>query len=168
MNIVRSHRRTLALQVQSDGTIVVRAPMQCSNLQIESFIKSHQSWLDSHVSRAKARGLAHPEPDATAQQALIAKASTQLPPLVAQYSAKMGLIPTGITITGAKTRFGSCSGKNRICFSWRLMQYPQEAIEYVVVHELAHIAHKNHGPQFYACVADIFPDYQERRNLLRQ
>ena len=79
----------------------------------------------------------------------------------------MGVQPAGIAITGARKRFGSCSGKNRICFSWRLMAYPEAAIDYVVVHELAHIRHKNHGPDFYAFVQEILPDWRERRALLR-
>ena len=86
---------------------------------------------------------------------------------LAYYSDKMGLYPTWVKITCAGTRSGSCSAKNGICYSWRLMQYPPEAVDYVVVHELAHIAHKNHGPAFYACIARILPDYQTRRALLR-
>ena len=62
----------------------------------------------------------------------------------------------------------SCSGKNRLCFSWRLMDYPEEAIDYVVVHELAHIRHHNHSRDFYALVASILPDYKERQALLRR
>ena len=79
----------------------------------------------------------------------------------------MGLEPTGVKITSAKKRFGSCSAKNSICYSWRLMLYSKEAIDYVVVHELAHIAHKNHGPQFYALIEKYLPDYKEREKLLR-
>ena len=60
-----------------------------------------------------------------------------LPPKIEHYAALMGVHPTRVTITGARTRFGSCSGRNAISFSWRLMQYPEEAIDYVVVHELA-------------------------------
>ena len=90
------------------------------------------------------------------------------PERVARYAARMGVRPAGITITGARKRFGSCSGKDRLCFSWRLMQYPQAAIDYVVVHELAHIRHKNHGPGFYAFVQEILPDWRERRALLKE
>ena len=79
----------------------------------------------------------------------------------------MGVCPTGMRITGARTRFGSCSGKNSICFSWRLMAYPQEAVDYVVVHELAHILHKNHGPAFYQCIESVLPDWRQRRALLK-
>ena len=79
----------------------------------------------------------------------------------------MGLEPTGIKITSAQKRFGSCNGKNSICYSWRLMLYPPEAIDYVVVHELAHIVHKNHGAKFYKLVAKYLPDYKERVKMLR-
>ena len=76
------------------------------------------------------------------------------------------LIP-GVKITGAKTRFGSCNSRNSLCFSWRLMQYPDEAIDLVVVHELCHIAHHDHGPGFYALLGSILPDHRERMKLLR-
>ena len=80
----------------------------------------------------------------------------------------MGVEPAGITVTGARTRFGSCSPKNRLCFSFRLMDYPMAAVEYVVVHELAHIRHKNHGPDFYKEIAAVLPDWQTRRQLLKR
>ena len=79
----------------------------------------------------------------------------------------MGLRPAGITITGARTRFGSCSSKRRISFSFRLMQYPPEAIDYVVVHELAHLRHMNHSAQFYALIEQYMPDYKVRRAMLK-
>ena len=80
----------------------------------------------------------------------------------------MGVRPTGIRITAARTRFGSCSAKNRLCFSWRLMDYPDAVIDYVVVHELAHIVHKNHGPRFWELVERYMPDYKRRRAMLRE
>ena len=97
----------------------------------------------------------------------IAAAKEYLPDRVAYYSGLMGVTPTGITVTGAKKRFGSCSGKNSLCFSWRLMRYPSEAIEAVVVHELAHIRHKNHSTAFYAEVERWLPDYKKRIQLLK-
>lgn len=79
----------------------------------------------------------------------------------------MGLTPAGIKITSAEKRFGSCSAKDSLCFSYRLMLYPPDAVDYVVVHELAHIRHKNHGKQFYALIAQVMPDYKERERLLK-
>lgn len=69
---------------------------------------------------------------------------------------------------GGEKRFGSCSASNRLCFAWRLMRYPEAAVDYVVVHELAHIRYKNHGPAFYRLIASVLPDYKERIKLLKQ
>ena len=79
----------------------------------------------------------------------------------------MGLTPTGIKITAARKRYGSCSGKNSLCFSCFLMRCPEEAIDLVVVHELCHIRVKNHSAAFYALLAQYLPDYKERKKLLK-
>ena len=79
----------------------------------------------------------------------------------------MGLKPSSVKITSAEKRFGSCSSKNGLCFSWRLLAYPTAAVEYVVVHELAHIKHHNHSPAFYALIEKYMPDYKERQKLLK-
>ena len=79
----------------------------------------------------------------------------------------MGVRYTGLKITAAKTRFGSCNSKNSICFSLYLMSYPENAIDYVIVHELAHIKEKNHSSAFYKVVESVLPDYKDRRKLLK-
>ena len=99
---------------------------------------------------------------------MIRRAKEILPPKVAHYAALLGVEPTGLTVTSARTRFGSCSGKNRLSFSWRLMDYPEEAIDYVVVHELCHIRHHDHSPAFYDLIASVMPDHKARRALLRK
>ena len=79
----------------------------------------------------------------------------------------MGLKYSRITITSAETRFGSCSSKGNISYSYRLMLYPEAAREYVVVHELAHLLEMNHSKKFYAIVERYLPDYKERRRMLK-
>ena len=79
----------------------------------------------------------------------------------------MGVTPTGLKITTARKRYGSCSGKNSLCFSCFLMQYPDEAVDLVVVHELCHIKVKNHSRDFYTLLEQFLPDYKERRKLLK-
>lgn len=165
--LIRSGRRTLALEVTRDGRVLVRAPMRLGQKRIDEFVAQHESWVTEHLARQRQRRESHPEPTPAQREALIRRAGAVLPERVAYYSGIMGLYPTGITITGAEKRFGSCSAKNRICFSWRLMQYPAEAVDYVVVHELAHIRHKNHGKDFYACIEKVLPDWRERRAMLR-
>ena len=80
----------------------------------------------------------------------------------------MGVEYGSVKITSAQKRFGSCSGKNNICYSYILMQYPIEAIEYVVVHELAHTVHHDHSRDFYNLIAEYMPDYKQREKLLKK
>ncbi len=165
--LLRSARKTLSLEIRRDGRLVVRAPLRTTQKQIDEFIANHEAWIASNLEKQRRRREARPEPSDQEREALVRLAMERLPGRVAHFAAIMGLYPAGITITGARTRFGSCSGKNRICFSWRLMQYPEEAVDYVVVHELAHIRHKNHSPAFYACVEQVLPDWRERRQMLK-
>lgn len=166
--LIRSDRKTVSISITREGTVEVRAPQRLDEKKIRAFVESRQSWIEKHLARQQEIIAAHPEPDEEQRKALIQKARDVLPGKVVRYSAQMGLTPTRITITGAKTKFGSCSGKDSICFSWRLMQYPDEAVDYVVVHELAHIRHKNHGKAFYALIESVLPDYKQREKLLRQ
>ena len=165
--MIRSDRRTVALEVTREGRVLVRAPKRMAQREIDAFVEKHRDWLDAHLAKQQDWQSAHPEPTAEERQAMIEKARAILPEKVAYYANVMGLQPSGITITGARTRFGSCSPKNRLCFSWRLMAYPEKAIDYVVVHELAHIVHRNHGPAFHALVESILPDHKQRRAMLK-
>lgn len=166
--IVRSKRKTVALEITKDARVLVRAPMRMPKGDIARFVASHQAWAVAHMEIMRQR-LAQQGPEPTPQQeeALRKRAKAYIPGRVAAYAAIMGVAPAGITITKAKTRFGSCSGKNRLSFSLHLMRYPAEAVDYVVVHELAHIVHKNHSKAFYDYVAQFMPDYQHRRALLK-
>ncbi|MGI6403388.1 MAG: M48 family metallopeptidase [Oscillospiraceae bacterium] len=163
----RSKRKTLAIEILRDGTVVVRAPMKLPFKEIERFLLQKSAWISKQQMVQRQRLLTRPEPTAEELAALTQQAQQHIPKRVEYYANIMGLSPAGVKITAAKTRFGSCSYQNRLCFSCRLMAYPQEAIDYVVVHELAHMLHKNHGPDFYALVSSILPDYRERRALLK-
>lgn len=83
------------------------------------------------------------------------------------YLAKSSLRCAGIRINAARRRWGSCGAGNRLNFPFRLVMAPLEIIDYVVVHELAHTAVRNHGPAFWAQVAAILPDYRQRRKWLQ-
>ncbi|MDR0900141.1 MAG: M48 family metallopeptidase [Methanobrevibacter sp.] len=87
---------------------------------------------------------------------------------ISYFKEKMNVEPTGIRITSAKTRWGSCSGKNTINFSWKLIMADDEVIDYVIVHELAHIKEHNHSPNFWLLVESIIPDYVERKKKLKK
>lgn len=165
--VIRSRRRTMALEVTREGTALVRAPYAASDAAIACFAAQHQAWLESHMARRQAYLAAHPVPSPQQVEAWRQQAKAVLPQRVAYWARRMGVQPAGITITAARTRFGSCSGKNRLSFSLYLMAYPAAAIEYVVVHELAHIRHHDHSPAFYAEVERYLPDWRTRRELLK-
>ena len=166
--LIRSSRRTLALEVTSDGEILVRAPLRTSEQRIADFVEQHREWIERASEKQRTRRENHPEPTAEQWEQYKKKANDWLPPRVAHFAALMGVTPTGIRVTGARKRFGSCSPKNSLCFSLFLMGYPDEAIDYVIVHELSHILHHDHSKQFWATVARYMPDYKRRRALLKQ
>jgi len=84
------------------------------------------------------------------------------------FAKSMKVVPSAIKVTSAKTRWGSCSGKNSLNFSWRLVMADDDVIDYVVVHELAHIKEHNHSARFWSIVKSVLPDYQARQRKLKQ
>jgi predicted metal-dependent hydrolase len=87
---------------------------------------------------------------------------------VRYYSDRFHLLPKGTKITGAKSRWGSCSRDDRLSFSWRIIMAPLRIIDYILVHELVHIKEKNHSRNFWAALEGILPDYRERRVWLKK
>lgn len=165
--VIYSKRRTLAVEITPEEEVVVRAPIGTSNERVEAFLLRCDAWVERHMRNIRQRNREHPAPDATEIRELCQKAKAYLPQAVAYYAKRMGVTPTAITVTSAKKRFGSCSSQNRLCFSYLLMRYPKEAVDYVVVHELAHIRHHNHSPAFWKFVGEHMPDYKERAKMLR-
>ena len=166
--LIRSRRKTLALEITRDCRVLVRSPLRLSQAKIDAFVESHAGWIQNHLEQQRQRIASAPPPPTEADiTALKAKARAVLPEKVAYWSVKMGVRPTGLKITAARKRYGSCSGKNSLCFSCFLMDCPEAAIDLVVVHELCHIREKNHGPRFYALLERYLPDYKERKKLLK-
>ena len=166
--LIRSRRRTLALEITKDCRVLVRAPLRLSKAKIDAFVSSHEAWIQTHLEQQRQRAASAPPPPTPEEiTTLKARARAILPEKVAYWSQKMGVRPTGLKITTARKRYGSCSGKNSLCFSCFLMNCPEEAIDLVVVHELCHIREKNHGPRFYALLEQYLPDYKERKKLLK-
>ena len=165
--VIRSKRKTLALEITPELKILVRAPMRAPMREITKLVENNADWIERNLEKQRERAALRPTLTADDIAALKKKAAEIIPPRVAHYAAIMGLKPAGVKITSAVKRFGSCSGKNRLCFSYRLMLYPEAAVDYVIVHELAHIRHKNHGRDFYALIESILPDYKERKKLFK-
>ena len=163
--IIRSKRKTLALEVHPGREVLVRAPLRMPQKEINAFLSARRDWVFTHWQKPARRIEAEYTGDE--ERLLRLKAREVLPGLMQRYSTKLGVKPCRITITGARTRFGSCSAKGSVCFSFRLMACPMEAVEYVVLHELAHLKHLNHSPTFYKLVESIMPDWKRRARLLK-
>lgn len=84
------------------------------------------------------------------------------------FAESLGLSPRSVKITGAKTRWGSCSDTNALCFAWRLLLTPPACMDYVIVHELCHMRQHNHSAAFWQEVERVLPDYRARRALLKE
>lgn len=164
--LIRSRKRSLSLTVDQDGKVIVRVPLRTPLYVVEDFVRRHESWIENK----KREVMASPKfrIGDEEKELLRQKAKEYLPQRTAHFSKLMGVIPSKIGISSAKKRFGSCNSKDSINFSLYLMLYPQEAIDYVIVHELAHLKELNHSKKFYGIIESILPDYREREKLLKQ
>lgn len=95
-------------------------------------------------------------------------ARSHLAAAVDHHSEMLGRVPTKLTLRDTRSRWGSCSSRGELMFSWRLIMAPPEVLDYVVAHEVAHLAHMDHSARFWAQVGVLLPDYAERRDWLRQ
>lgn len=101
------------------------------------------------------------------EKALRQKAKIHFTQRLASYAQHMGLQAPPLSLSSARTRWGSCS-RTGIRLNWRLIHLPPEIIDYVVVHELAHLREMNHSPRFWAVVEAAYPDWQAARRRLQQ
>jgi len=93
-------------------------------------------------------------------------AKSVLPQKVQRFAEQMDVLPRNVKITSAKTRWGSCSARGNLCFSWQVMMAGEPEVDYIVIHELAHLKELNHGPQFWALVEKFLPEYETCKDRL--
>jgi hypothetical protein len=97
-----------------------------------------------------------------------AEAARVIPDIVRRLSERTGLRPTRVRLSGARTRWGSCSSKGTVSLAWRLILAPTNIIEYVIIHELVHLKVPNHSSRFWDGVQAYLPDFKARRAWLRK
>lgn len=164
--LIRSDRKSVSISINDDLQIVIRAPKRLPQSEIDKIFNSNIDVVN-RMLEAKKKAVQKYNISDEELNNLIKCAKQIIPDRVEYYSALMNLKPSSVKITKAKKRFGSCSGKNGLCFSCYLMMYPAEAVDYVVVHELAHIKHHNHSKDFYRLIEKYMPDYKKREKLLK-
>lgn len=207
--LFRSRRRTLALIVNSEAELVVRAPLNMPQRSIDRFVTEKSAWIEQklefmaakktqarkdfepgeeflYLGKAYELRFVESEEPVLFDDAFLISAQyrrhvklllanwykNEARRVIAEraeiFAAKMGTTFTGLAITQARQRWGSCTAQNKLNFSWRLVMAPLEVVDYVVVHELAHTKVKDHSRDYWAVVAQILPDYKERRAWLRE
>jgi predicted metal-dependent hydrolase len=96
------------------------------------------------------------------------RAAIRVPERVAAWSARLGLHPSSVLIREPKKRWGSADTRGNVRFNWRIIQTPTSLIDYVVAHELVHLAHPDHTRDFWSTLGRAMPDYEARREALRR
>lgn len=209
--IVHSNRRTIALIVEPDGSVTVRAPLRMSTKAIQGFVEKHTAWLEKKQAEIlnaptpipakqylpgetflylgkeypleiisgqhkkltldehfKLAASAHKNAELIFQNWYRKQALSIITERVKYFADQHQFHYAKVSITSARTRWGSCSSKGTLSFSWRLILTPLELVDYVVVHELAHTMHPNHSKRFWELVEKIMPDCKVRRRRLRE
>ena len=165
-SIIRSSRKTVSLEIRSDGTVLVRAPRRLSEKTIREFVQSKESWLREKLKKYENRP-ALPVFTESQMGNLKKQAKTDLTARVRRFAPLMGVTYGRITIRAQKTRWGSCSGEGNLNFNCLLVLTPPEIRDYVVIHELCHRKEMNHSARFWAEVAKICPDHRKCRQWLK-
>lgn len=166
--IIYSSRRTLAIQITSDGNVKVRAPKGCPKSTIERFLIEKESWILKYVDKAKQHPPAVKKPLTPQERKRYIKIARDIFTQKTIYYASIMSVTFGrISIREQKTRWGSCSSDGNLNFNWRLIFAPEEVLDYIVVHELAHRREMNHSQAFYEIVSSILPEYKKSQKWLR-
>ena len=168
--IIRSDRRSISAGIK-EGRLIVRAPRQMSEREIEAFLARHRRWIESHIQREEEKRRAAEKCSTLTPEALrdlVKKAMQVIPERVAYYAPKVGVTYRKITIRLQRTLWGSCSAKGDLSFNALLMLAPIGAIDSIVVHELCHRKEMNHSRRFYAEVLRVFPNYYTERRWLKE
>ena len=167
--LLRTDRKTLAVQLRPDGSLVIRAPRRMKDDEILRFVRSRETWLRQHLDRIRAEREKRENTERLSDEELkrLARLAAQILPLRVSFFAPMVGADYGrITVRCQKTRWGSCSSQGNLNFNCLLMLAPPEVWDYVVVHELCHRLEMNHSPRFWAEVGRVCPDYKKHRKWL--
>ena len=168
--IIRSNRKSLGLEVNAEG-LIIRAPLQATDAEINMFILQHKSWIERHLNKVEEQQkkadavepLSIDEIRALADQAL-----KVIPERVKYYAQKIGVTYGRITIRNQRSKWGSCSGKGNLNFNCLLMLTPPEVLDSVVVHELCHLLEPSHNARFHALMDKYYPQWKEARRETRK
>lgn len=184
VTVERKAVRRVNLRVRPDGTVHMSVPWRVGRAEAQAFLDAHAEWLAAAVGRAAAKKdvakpadgrvplwgrlvlLAEGTDAAALYRAEIARA---LPAVVERMEAASGLRASAWQLRDMRTRWGSCTpATGRIRVNTRLAAYPPTCLDYVVAHELTHLAEASHNQRFHRLLASFYPDEAQARAFLRK
>ena len=177
IDLIRSNRKSIAIEIDRELQIKVRAPQRMAQYRIIKFLTEKEEWIQAHLEKMKQLRLNQEKEgrlQGTSQmtkeelQGWMEIARSEIPKRTAYYAKQMGVTYGRITIRNQKSRWGSCSQAGNLNFNCHLMQMPSEILDYVIVHELCHRKQMNHSRLFWMEVEKVMPDYQLRRKWLKE
>ena len=172
IQVIRSDRKTIAVEITAEMNILIRSPKYLSNAYIHNFVIQKSDWIEQHLQlmkeknerlqKAAAKKLSYDEVQNLAQSAL-----EIIPKRAEFYATIIGVRFNKLTIRNQISLWGSCSSKGNLSFNCLLMLTPPEVIDYVIVHELCHRKHMNHSKNFWSEVERVLPNYKESKKWLK-
>jgi predicted metal-dependent hydrolase len=161
----RSRRRPQRTKIE-DGA---RLPLLGGALELRLALGNNRALWNEHDGARLTLFLRSPtDAGKLLERALRAKALALFRERLTHFAGRLGVAAPPLALSSARTRWGSCNSQSGIRLNWRLVHFPQRVVDYVVVHELAHLREMNHGKRFWALVETIFPDYRELRAELKE
>ena len=167
--LIRARRKTLSIRITQEGNLEIRAPLGMPKGEIEAFLKEKAQWIETHRAKVLAEYTQGQQAPLGEEEILtLAEQMRQrLPEKLNRHAASMGVTFGNVTIRCQQTRWGSCSSRGNLNFNCLLMLAPEEVLDYVVVHELAHRKQMNHSALFWQEVARECPDYKKSLRWLK-
>ena len=170
-NIKRSRRKTLSIEIQKDGVVLIRAPYSLPNEEIRKFLNEKHDWIVKHVNVSLSNVKDYRDLDPITMEemhSLADEALSWVPKRVEQLASLVGVTYGGITIRNQRTRWGSCSSKGNLNFNCLMMLFPEDVRNYIIIHELCHRREMNHSRRFWSLVEQADPDYKEHNEYIRR
>lgn len=172
ISVIRSARKSLGLEVRDANTVLARIPTRVSDRELKAFVENHRSWILEKTAvmaerEENRKSTPAPLPELLSKTDRM-KVQLKIGKRVRHYCEIMGVTVGYVTVKNQKTRWGSCSAKGNVNFNYQLAFLPDELLDYVVIHELAHRRHMDHSRAFWAEVEKYCPDYLERREQLKE
>ncbi len=164
----REKRKTMTITITPQGELLVKAPANLAEREVERFLQQKRYWIYKQTRRIMEANQNRIYRSEEEIKQLKQKARDLLTIKSEYYKKLLGVQYDRIRIGDQKTRWGSCSSRKTISYNWHLVLMPEEIMDYVVVHELCHLIEMNHSKRFWDKVGEILPDYQRRRKWLKE